>query len=124
VFRFFKMPGNGTEIHAEPASPAQSPPASAAQPNYAGEDTLLDSLTSLSKINSVSVVQHGARIAVIGELLVSVLSHLPATMRADIVMSFRDRIEEVMSLSDDRGLPQQYHSALLNEINLYLNALQ
>jgi hypothetical protein len=29
-----------------------------------------------------------------------------------------------MSLSDDRSLPEQYHSALLAEVNRYLNALR
>ncbi|TAL98706.1 MAG: hypothetical protein EPN73_01950 [Paraburkholderia sp.] len=89
-----------------------------------GDDTLLESLATLSKINGMSVLQHGARLAVIGELLVSVLTHLPAAMRADIVQSFRDRVEYLMSLSDDRSLPEQYHSAFLTEVNRYLNALR
>ena len=72
----------------------------------------------------MSAVQYGARLAVMGELQVSVLMHLPAAMRADIVKSFRERIEDLMSLSDDRSLPEQYHSALLAEVNRYLNALR
>lgn len=88
------------------------------------DDTLLDSLTVLAKANGISVIQHGARIAAIGELLVSVLAHLPTTRRTEIVESFRERIENLMSLGDDRNLPEQYHSALLTEINRYLNALR
>ncbi|RDK00122.1 hypothetical protein DLM46_24290 [Paraburkholderia lacunae] len=59
-----------------------------------------------------------------GELLVSVLTYLPAAMQADIAGAFRERIEDLMSLGDDRYLPGEYHSALLTEVNRYLNALR
>jgi hypothetical protein len=79
---------------------------------------------TLTMANGISVVQHGAHLAVMGELLVSVLTHLPDAMRADIVKSFRGRVEYLLSLSDDRSLPEKYHSALLCEVNRYLNALR
>ncbi|SDI56969.1 hypothetical protein SAMN04487926_119100 [Paraburkholderia steynii] len=124
MFRIFKTQSGTADLEIQPVSLAQSSPVSATQSEKMGDDTLLDSLAILSKINGMSVVQHGARLAVMGELLVSVLTHLPTEMRADIVESFRDRVDNLMSLSDDRSLPEQYHSALLTEVNRYLNALR
>jgi hypothetical protein len=124
MFRFFKVQSDDAEIQARADSPVQGAPFLTENPENVGDDVLLDSLVSLSKMNGMSVVQHGARLAVMGELLVSVLAHLPVAMRADIVESFRERIEEVMCLGDDRSLPQHYHSALLTEVNRYLNALR
>jgi hypothetical protein len=112
------------EIEVTSTSAAQLPPSSAMRAEKAGMDTLLDSLAALSKSNGLSVIQHSARFAVVGELLVSVLTHLPVAMRADIASSFRNRIEDLMSLSDDRCLPEQYHSTLLAEVNRYLNVLR
>lgn len=118
------MRSDDAESEARPDSPMRSASLFTANSENVDDDVLLDSLVSLSKINGMSVVQHGARLAVMGELLVAVLANLPASMRVDIVESFRERIEEVMCLGDDRSLPQQYHSALLTEVNRYLNALR
>ncbi len=115
------MHDNAPHFPAQTASQEQSAFVSHVQSEEASHNPLLDALTTLSKSNGMAVVQHGARIAVIGELLVSVLMHLPRSMQADIAKSFRDRIEDLMSLSDDRYLPEQYHSALLTEVNRYLN---
>jgi hypothetical protein len=119
-----KMQICNSDIEALPDSSPQPVTVPAAEPETASDGTLLDLLTTLSTRNGIAVVQHGARLAVVGELLVAMLAHLPVAMRAGIVESFRDRIEELMSLSDDRSLPEQYHSALLTEVNRYLNALQ
>jgi hypothetical protein len=124
MFGSFKMQNHDAKIEVEPTSPAQSPPGSTTWPEKSADRMLLDSIAMLSENTSVSVIQHSARLAVVGELLVSVLTHLPVSMRADIVGLFRDSIEDLMSLSDDRLLPQQYHSALLTEVNRYLNALR
>lgn len=88
------------------------------------DDTLLNEVVTLSKASGILAVEQGARLAVIGELLVATLAHLPMAMRADIVASFREGIEDLMSLSDDRSLPEKYHSALLTEVNRYLNVLR
>jgi hypothetical protein len=45
-------------------------------------------------------------------------------MRADITESFRNRIENLMSLGDERVLPEEFQSALLIEVNRYLNVLR
>ncbi|MFL9869780.1 hypothetical protein PQR67_36930 [Paraburkholderia fungorum] len=102
----------------------QSVLTSLAQCEAASNDALIGALTLLSRTNGINAVQHGARLAVIGELLISMLVHLPASMKADVTRSFRNRIEVLMSLSDDRCLPEEYHSALLTEINRYLSAVR
>ena len=109
---------------ADAASAEQSPLALAVQIRKESDHALLNALTALSKVNGLTVVQHDARLAVIGELLVSLLTHLPNAMRSDIAASFRGRIEDLMSLSDDRCLPEKYHSSFLTEVNRYLNALR
>src|ERR1700743_3327898 len=86
---------------ADAASAEQSPLALAVQIRKESDHALLNALTALSKVNGLTVVQHDARLAVIGELLVSLLTHLPNAMRSDIAASFRGRIEDLMSLSDD-----------------------
>nr|WP_229758082.1 hypothetical protein [Paraburkholderia caffeinilytica] len=55
--------------------------AALAQVQKISTDTLIDSLATLSTINGTAVVQHGARLAVIGELLTYMLTHLPYSMR-------------------------------------------
>ena len=119
-----KMQVRNSDLEALPDLSPQPVTVSAEESATASDNTLLDLLTTLSTRNGIAVVQHGARLAVVGELLVAMLAHLPVAMRAGIVESFRDRIEDLMSLSDDRSLPEQYHSALLTEVNRYLNALQ
>lgn len=112
MYNVFNMRTDDATLQARMASPKQLPLALATQIHETSNDTLLDSVATLSKINATAVVQHGARLSVMGELLVSMLTHLPRSMRADIANSFRDRIEGLMSLGDDKCLPEQYHSAL------------
>ncbi|AXL49948.1 hypothetical protein DSC91_001945 [Paraburkholderia caffeinilytica] len=109
---------------AQAAVSEQSLLALGIQVREVSDRVLLDALATLSKTNGHAVVQHGARLAVVGELLVCMLTHLPNAMRADIAAAFRDRIEDLLSLGDDRCLPEKYHSALLTEVNRYLNALR
>ena len=118
------MQSDDAAFEARPVSPEQSWPVPTTQSEKVSDNMSLDLLAALSTANGISSVQQGARLAVMGELLVSVLTHLPDTMRADIVKSFRGRVEYLMSLSDDRTLPEKYHSALLTEVNRYLNALR
>jgi len=118
------MQNDDLDVGARLVSPTQSPPVPTTESEKVSDATLFDLLATLSKANGISAVQHGARLAVMGELLVSVLTHLPDAMRANIVKSFRGRVEYLMSLSDDTPLPETYHSALLSEVNRYLNALR
>jgi len=118
------MPVDDINPSVRQVTRGQSPSMPASQSKATNGEVLLDSLVALSKINGIGVVQHGARLSVIGELLVSMLTHLPASTRVAIAGSFRDRISVLTSLSDDNGLPSQYHSALQTEVNRYLNALR
>ncbi|WP_122157268.1 hypothetical protein [Paraburkholderia sp.] len=105
----------------DPASPGHNGLVEPTQ-GQQGDDELIDLLATLSKTNGNAVIQQGARIAVIGELLAALLSHLPQTMRNEVDKSFRDRVEFLLSLADDSRLPEQYQSALLTEVNRYLYA--
>jgi hypothetical protein len=123
MFNAFEMQDHGAD-QVRAHLPAQPPVVVAVQSREESDIALRDALVTLSRTNGLAVIQHGARLAVIGELLVSVLAHLPQSMRADIASAFRDRIEVLMSLSDDRCLPEKYHSALLTEVNRYLKPLR
>jgi hypothetical protein len=116
--------GQRDEVKTETIVPSsvQTPPVSEC-PEKAVSKEFLDSLGELSTRNGVTVIRHGARLAVVSHLLVAVLKDLPPAMQADIAKSFRGRIEVLMSLGDDKALPQQYQAALLDEVNLYLKAL-
>lgn len=118
------MCSNDAKVGPQPVSLTQRPSGPTGQFEQPRGEVLLDSIVALSKINSVSVVQHGAHLAVMGELLASVVAHLPYGLRADIVASFRGRVEALMSHWDDRPLPEQFHSAFLSEVNRYLGALR
>lgn len=97
-----------SNIDVRSVSVAQMQPITSTQFEEVGDDTFLDSVATLSKINCMGVVQHGARLAAIGELLGSVLTHMSGFMRADIARSLRDRIDDLMSLGDDRSPSEQY----------------
>jgi hypothetical protein len=124
MYKAFNTQRDDVAPQARTTSPKQPSPGLAVQSEDESKSVLFDALVTLSKTNSINLLQHGAQVAVVGELLVSVMTHLPYAMRADIANAFRDRIENLMSLSDDRCLPQSYHSALLAEVNRYLNALR
>jgi hypothetical protein len=124
MFSFFKTRSGNAKVAARAASRVQPSPVSTARAEAMAGEGRLDSLTSLATINGITVVQHGARVAVVGALLMSVLEHLPTAMRANIAESFRERIEDLLSLGDDNGMSEQFQSALLTEVNRYLNALR
>jgi hypothetical protein len=81
-------------------------------------------LMEVSSMNSKSIVQHGARILVAGELILVMLKHLPPVVRNDIARTFRERIENVLGIGDGRALPSDFQGELIAEVNRYLNALQ
>jgi hypothetical protein len=65
----------------------------------------------------------GARAMVLGKILEAVLPHLTTLQRVEVTRSFRQGIEEAMSLMDDVALPAEYHSALLELTKVILAAL-
>jgi hypothetical protein len=124
MFRFFKILNDDATVETTAVLPVQSSQASATRTENVDGHERLDSLISISMHDGLTVIQHGARLAVVGELLASTLAYLPAAMRADITESFRNRIENLMSLGDERVLPEEFQSALLIEVNRYLNVLR
>jgi hypothetical protein len=65
----------------------------------------------------------GARAMVMGKFIDAVLPHLTTLQRAEVTRSFRQGIEEALSLMDDVALPAEYHSALLELTNAILATL-
>jgi hypothetical protein len=130
MFSFFKTRSDRDEVLPGTASPMQptQPPHPPSAPTACAETTTrgepFESLASLAKINGIIVIQHQARVAVVGALLISVLEHLPTAMRAGIAGSFREQIEDVLSLGDDRVMPEYFRSTLLTDVNRYLNVLR
>ena len=124
MFSFFKTRSDRDEVLPGTALPMQPPSASTVCAETTTRGEPFESLTSLAKINGIIVVQHHARVAVVGALLISVLEHLPTAMRAGIAGSLREQIEEVLSLGDDRVMPEHFRSTLLTDVNRYLNVLR
>jgi hypothetical protein len=60
---------------------------------------------------------------VLGKFLEVVLPHLTTLQCAEVTRSFRQGIEDVLSLTDDAVLPAEYHSALLDLTYAILAAL-
>lgn len=77
----------------------------------------LEGIDRLTSANTKKVSVLGARAAVLSKFLEAALPHLRTSQRAGIARSFRQGIEEAMSLTDDVCLPAEYHSALLERLN-------
>lgn len=82
-----------------------------------------DELAGLIAANSPNMVALCARAMVLVTFLKAALPHLTTLQRADVTLSFRQGIEEAMSLMDDLALPADYHSALLELTNAILASL-
>lgn len=87
-------------------------------------DELRDAIVELCGAHSNAIVQHGTWMLVAGEMLNSIVSHLSPQTRADIAGTFRDRIERLLALGDDDGLPSAYSAELVKEVNRYLKVLE
>jgi hypothetical protein len=77
-------------------------------------DEALEGIDRLTSANTKKVSVLGARAVVLSKFLGAALPHLRTSQRAGIARSFRQGIEEAMSLTDDVRLPAEYHSALLD----------
>jgi hypothetical protein len=86
-------------------------------------DDLREAIIELCGAHSGAIIQHGTRMLVAGELLNSITRHLPAQTRADIANTFRERIERLLALGDDKGVPSTYMTELVGEVNRYLRVL-
>lgn len=86
-------------------------------------DDLRDAIIELCGAHGGAIIQQGTRILVAGELLNSITRHLPRQTRTDIADTFRKRIERLLALGDDKGLPSTYMTELVSEVNRYLRVL-
>jgi hypothetical protein len=80
-------------------------------------------IIELCGAHSGAIIQQGTRMLVAGELINSITRHLPRKTRADIADTFRKRIERLLALGDDSGLPSAYMNELVGEVNRYLQVL-
>ena len=86
-------------------------------------DVLLKSLTTLVASNGNAISSLGAKTVVLTKLIDATFPHLTASQCTAISKSFRNGIEDAMSLMDDLPLPADYHSAVLEQTNMFLIAL-
>jgi hypothetical protein len=84
---------------------------------------VLCQIVELMAANTKKMGVLGAQVMVLGKFLEAVLPHLTTSQRAKVTRSFRQGIEETLSLMDDVPLPAEYHSALLERTNAILAAL-
>ncbi|WP_439687665.1 DUF1844 domain-containing protein [Cupriavidus oxalaticus] len=106
---------NLAPAHAVPPAPAVTAPAAPASP---------DPLAANLKTQGDAMVQYGARLLVIRELLGALAAGLPPAVQAGVERRFRVRVDQLLTLTDDRGLPAEFHDTLLAEINYYLGELK
>ncbi|WP_042878046.1 hypothetical protein [Cupriavidus necator] len=76
------------------------------------------------KTQGDAMIQYGARLLVMRELLFAMSAGLPPAARASVERRFRQRVDQLLALTDDRALPGEFHDTLLAEINYYLGELK
>lgn len=76
------------------------------------------------KTQGDAMIQYGARLLVMRELLFAMSAGLPPSARAGVERRFRQRVDQLLALTDDRALPGEFHDTLLAEINYYLGELK
>jgi hypothetical protein len=86
-------------------------------------DKVLDQVVAVMAANTKKMSVLGARSMVLGKFLEAALPQLTTLQRGEITWSFREGIEEAMSLMDDLTLPAEYHAAMLELTNDILAAL-
>ncbi|WP_354682511.1 hypothetical protein [Cupriavidus necator] len=115
------QPQAQSDAQATPAA-GTSPPAT--HPATSTEPGLPEQFARNLKTQGDAMVQYGARLLVIRELLFSLAASLPPASRAGVERRFRQRIDQLLALTDDRVLPGEFHDTLLAEINYYLRELK
>ncbi|MCY1212945.1 hypothetical protein D9M68_464670 [compost metagenome] len=107
-------PGNHSNDNT--AANAALPPAS--------DDGFAASVIQEISVLGEASLQQGARMLVMRELLRSLCSHLPASTRTAVTIAFRLSVEDLMAKTDDHPMPDSFHTALLSEVNGYLDCLR
>jgi len=86
-------------------------------------DEALNHMSRLVTTNTKTMGMLSAQAIVLGRFFDAALPQLTTLQRGEVIRSFRQGIEETMSLMDDVALPAEYHSALLQLTNSILVAL-
>lgn len=87
-------------------------------------DSSVDMLTQLSSLQSDALIQYGARLIVVGELLEAILVSLRPEMRADVRTEFEARIKRVLNEPRASVLPECYHSTIATDVRHFNEALR
>jgi hypothetical protein len=90
--------------------------------NVTGE--LLSAYASFAVSNSNAVSRIGARAMVLCRFFDAMLPQLTAAQCTEIARIFRHGVNDTMSITDDVEMPTSYHTALLEQTNALLTALQ
>ncbi|MGN5477150.1 hypothetical protein ACTMU2_10325 [Cupriavidus basilensis] len=104
----------------------QACPGTAPVPTHeaAAADAVPDQLSRSLKTQGDAMVQYGARLLVLREFLAALCAGMAAERRESVEAAFRKRVDDLLCLTDDRQLPEAFHSTLLAEINYYLGELK
>ncbi|MFP3643394.1 hypothetical protein [Paraburkholderia sp. SIMBA_054] len=86
-------------------------------------ENLLGLVVELMAANTRRMSALGAQAMVWGKFHEAVLPHLTTLQRIEVTRSFRQCIEDALSMMDDLPLPAEYHAALLELTNAILAAL-
>ena len=86
-------------------------------------DEALSDMSRLVTTNTKTMGMLSAQAIVLGQFFDAALPQLTILQRGEVTRSFRQGIEDVLSLTDDVALPADYHSALLQLTNSILVAL-
>jgi hypothetical protein len=87
-------------------------------------DAVPDQFSRSLKTQGDAMVQYGARLLVLREFLAALCAGMPAERRDSVESAFRKRVDDLLCLTDDRQLPETFHTTLLAEINYYLGELK
>ena len=74
--------------------------------------------------NAHVISRFGGRLAVLYQFIEAALAELGPTQRPRVARLFRQRVEDVLSLTDDVEMPAEYHRALLEQTNVLLARLE
>ena len=88
------------------------------------QQKLIDSIRTLTTSNVDIVASPGARTIALNQFAAAALATLTPAQCAQMALLFRDGVEQAMAHTDDTPLPQPYHDALLDEVNILLAALE
>ncbi|HDR9504448.1 MULTISPECIES: hypothetical protein [Burkholderia cepacia complex] len=84
----------------------------------------LEALIRIVATNGEALSRFGGWLAVLYKFVDAALPQFTASQRADVARLLRQGIENIMSITDDVEMPAEYHTALLDQANILLAALE